>query len=865
MIKKIGIAAWLAGSITIACNRNVQNMMIAESDYTQTVIDSGWQFRATDSEQWYPARVPGVVHTDLLENGMIPEPYYSTNEDSLQWIEHKDWEYRTVFVPSPEQFAAAEIFLDFQGLDTYADVYLNGEKILEADNMFVDWRIPVKRLLKPEENTLEITFKSAYRIGSELAKQYPKLPADNDKGKEYKTSVFTRKAQYHFGWDWGPRFVTAGIWKPVYLESYNQLRIDNIQYVQLSQDSAQARIEAKITLDAAQPGKAELVIANENGVPYASRKVSVVPGMQTFTLPFVIENPELWWPNGMGMPKPTLYTLNTIVSSGGNKYDEDTQRIGIRTVELKREKDDVGETFYFEVNGVPLFMKGANLIPQDVFLPEVTPERYRKTVDVAVESNMNMLRVWGGGIYESDVFYDYCDEQGILVWQDFPFACAFYPWDDAFYDNVRKEARQNIRRLRNHPSLAIWCGNNEIDEAWHQWGYTKNNKDYPWSDEEKRLIRKGIDDLFFDKVIPGVLAEEDTTRPYHPSSPLYGWGNPKSQIAGDVHYWGVFHGEEPFSAYKDKPGRFSNEYGHQSLANYDTWKKWLKPDELKILSEAMHVHQKNGRGYRLIEDYMRREVPVVKDDFRTYVYLSQLVQADGIRIAMEGHRQNRPFTMGSLYWQLNDCWPVTSWSSMDYPFGYKALQYFAKNSFAPTLLSFDQEDKTRRVELWGITDRLTNQDGTYTLSLMDFNGNILWSENREAHIQANSSVKLLDESRENILKGADPKKVILVAEGEIDGQPVRSLCYFLPYKDLELPRADYEVKYHKNGPQVTATLKANNLLKAVLFEADVPQTNPSDAYFDMLPGETRTVTLHFETDEPENKLNIRVKTLNDLL
>lgn len=872
-------------SVFASCSVTTKQMLAEKSDFTKTEISTGWEFSQEGKDEWLPAKVPGVVHTDLLAQKKIEEPYFSTNEKKLQWIENENWVYKTTFVPSSEQLKSSEVVLDFQGLDTYADVYLNDTKILEADNMFINWKVPVKQYLKEGDNSLKIVFKSAYKIGLELLKAYPKLPADNDKGVDGKTCVFTRKAQYHYGWDWGPRYVTAGIWKPIFLESYNYAEFDNIHYVQLSQSDSLASFDAKVTINSLVSGAAEIVIADKDGKEWAKQSVVLQIGEQIVSVPFNIKNPELWWPNGMGKEKPKLYDFDAMLIVDGKKADQLDQRVGVRTVELVREKDEKGETFFFRVNGVNMFMKGANIIPQDVFLPNVTKERYEKLVDIAVEANMNMLRVWGGGIYESDDFYNYCDETGIMVWQDFPFACAFYPWDDKFYDSVRAEATDNIRRLRNHPSLAIWCGNNEIDEAWHSWGFKEDPKNYPWSDQDKIDIRKGIDDLFFDEVLPGVLKAEDTTRPYHPSSPLFSWGDPRSQVSGDVHYWGVFHGEEPFSVYKDRPGRFSNEYGHQSLANYDTWRKSLTAEDMVIkpkdaaalakrgkfdgvieLSEAMHIHQKNPKGYKVVEDYMVKEVPVPKDDLRDFVYMSQLVQGDGIRIAMEGHRQNRPFTMGTLYWQLNDCWPVTSWSSMDYPYGYKALQYFAISSFAPTIMSFDLESKTDVVELWGITDELEDKTGKVALSLRDFSGNTLWNEYIDVNIPANTSKIIVERPVKEILKGANPKDVVLVAESEIDGVKMRKLFYFLPYKDINFPKADYTVNYEKDGKSVKATIKANNLLKAVVLQGAVTQgDNPSDAYFDMLPGDEKVVNLVFDEDKSIEELGIEVTNLNDLI
>lgn len=856
--------AFLSSALLLcSCGVDVSKISTAKSEQNQQTITDSWSFRQVGKEEWMPATVPGTVHTDLLNNKVIDNPFNSTNEPELQWIENEEWEYQTTFLPTDGLLESSVQELVFKGLDTYSEVYLNDEKILTTDNMFVEWRINVSERLRQGENTLKIKFLSAYEVGLELAKQLPfKLPSDNDKGEEAKTSVFTRKAPYHYGWDWGPRFVTVGVWRPVYLEGWSGAKIDNIQYIQKSQNEASAAFDAHFTIEADRDDKVTLLVVDTAGAVYAQQTVKVTKGGDNkFTLPFTIENPKLWYPNGMG--EANLYCLRAIVADGSKKLDESTQNIGIRTIRLVRKKDAQGdgESFCFEVNGKIIFAKGANYIPQDVFTPRLAQENYTELIATAKRSNMNMIRVWGGGIYEEELFYDLCDKNGIMVWQDFMFACALYPWDKAFLDNVRKEAVYNVRRLRNHPSIAIWCGNNEIEEAWYQWGYQKA---YGWSEEQKKQIFDGMNALF-KGVLPDVLATEDTTRYYHPSSPLYGRGDPRSQICGDVHYWGVFHDEEPFSEYKDKPGRFSNEYGFQSLACYDTYREYFTPEDMRLYSRAMIIHQKNAKGYRVMEEYMSRELPLLKEDFRTYVYLTQLLQAEGIKIAMEGHRQKRPFTQGSLYWQLNDCWPVASWSSMDSEGRWKALQFYAERSFAPVILSFEKIDSTSNVKLWGLNDSMQVQNYNGTIKLMDFDGKIRWQESIEGSIPANGNIQITDKSEKELLAGADPRKVILVAQGVIEGKPVRTIHYFVPLKELKLPEADYDVSYSQDKNQVTATIKANKLLKSLLFEAQAIQNNPSDGYFDMLPGEERQVVLSFKESKPVNELGIYVTTLNSLI
>ncbi|MEF9949990.1 MAG: glycoside hydrolase family 2 protein, partial [Mucinivorans sp.] len=730
---KLKTAFWLPLVIVLntSCSApvNIERLIEQRSMMVREPLVENWTFRMRDTAQmadtlpvkeaWTAATVPGTVHTDLLAAGVISEPFASVAETELQWIEGRDWDYRLTFSPSSDLLKEQVQELVFKGIDTYADVYLNDSLILQTDNMFLEWRVDVTGLLHKGENQLLVSFRNTYQEGLKRANQYAvKLPADNDKG-EVKTSLFTRKAPYNFGWDWGPRFLTVGIWRPVALEGWTTARIGDVQFIETSQSTEVATFDAHVrVIYAGNETSVNVILADSLGTMYAMNEVDLQgAGDTVIDMQFEIQNPKLWWPNGTG--DANLYTLHTILAHKDNveKLDQTVNQIGVRTVRLVQEKDTIdsrpGQSFYFEVNGEPIFAKGANYIPQDVFLPRLTPDNYASFIAQCKESNYNMLRVWGGGIYEQDLFYDLCDKAGIMVWQDFMFACGFYPWDKEFLASVRAEAIYNVRRLRNHPSIVIWCGNNEINEAWHQWGYQKA---YGWTKAEQDMIWRGYKALFHE-LLPEVLRAEDSTRYYHPSSPLYGRGDPRSQTMGDVHYWGVFHDEEPFSTYKDKPGRFSNEYGFQSLACYDTYREYFKDSDMTLYSDAMRVHQKNPKGYRVMEEYMVRDLPLKKGNFRQYVYLTQLLQAEGIKIAMEGHRQKRPYTMGSLYWQVNDCWPVASWSSIDSRGRWKALQYYARRSFAPTAISFEKIDSTGEVRLWGVTDELIERRGSVKLTL----------------------------------------------------------------------------------------------------------------------------------------------------
>lgn len=861
MKKQILFAAACLG--LFSCTDSAQSLLKQKNSLEKQSLCTNWEFKDIDSTNWLNATVPGVVHTDLLNLEMIENPFNGTAEPKLQWIEKKTWEYQSTFTPDSTILNKEEQYLVLEGVDTYADVYVNEELVQKTDNMFLSWRIDVKGKVKAGENTIRVVFHPAYDVAEPLAKKYPKLPADNDKGEPYKTSVFTRKAPYSYGWDWGPRYATVGLWRPVVLEGYNTLRIESTQIIQKTQSDKLATLDVHVSIDANKNAEVIVVVADTTGNVFAKKNVILQKGLNKATLAIEIQNPKLWWPNGSG--EPNLYPIQTmVVTNKGEKLDSKNERIGIRTVRVVQEPDSVGEgkSFYIEVNGVPIFSKGANYIPQDSFLPRVTNERYEEMIKVTKESNMNILRVWGGGIYENKEFYDLCDENGIMVWQDFIFGCSLYPWDKEFFANVEKEAVENVRRLRNHPSIVLWCGNNEITELWHHWGYQKA---YNWTDKEQKDIFAGMEALFYE-LLPNVLLNEDTTRYYHPSSPTYGRGNPKSQIEGDVHYWGVFHDEEPFSVYKDKPGRYSNEYGFQSLACYDTYREYFQEKDMKLYSDALIIHQKNFKAYRVIEEYMSRDLPILKDDFRTYVYLSQILQSEGIKIAMEGHRSRRPWTMGSLYWQLNDCWPVASWSSLDSEGRWKALQFQARKSFAPTILSFERVDSTATCRLWGITDKLDKpQTGKIALTLVDFEGKKLSEKYLDVNVAQNTSKMIFAITDKDLLEGHDPREVMLLAEGDLSGTPVRSIYYFTQFKNLDLPEPKYDVEYSQEGNLVTAKLTAKTLLKSVLFEAEAIQNNPSDGYFDLLPGESITVTLNFKDTKSVDEYGIFITTLNPLV
>lgn len=819
---------------------------------SHTTLIHSWMFKATQETEWLPAQVPGCVHTDLLRQERIANPFYGTNEHDLQWIDKQDWEYKTSFVPASELLEQQVQELIFHGLDTYAEVYLNNRLILLADNMFRRWQTDVTGQLLAGENELKIKFRSP--INEDLPKLRAlgyQLPASNDQSElgglgQERVSIFARKAPYHYGWDWGPRFVTSGIWRPVELVGWSGVKIDDLYIEQLAVDANEAKLQAQVKFRAGASGSTKLTVRTED----MSWDIHAEhgQGMQELTLPLVITGPKLWWSRGLGEAYRYTFTAELQSEQQSNNYSAETSVItGLRSIRLVRQRDQQGSgaSFYFELNGVSVFAKGANHIPNDSFITEVTEERYRAEVLAAAAANMNMLRVWGGGIYEPDVFYDLCDEYGIMVWQDFMFACSMYPGDEQFLKNVRQEAIDNVTRLRNHPSIVLWCGNNEIDSAWAHydedagWGwkkeFTAGQREKLWNDYK----------AIFHKLLPEVVNELHATVDYWPSSPLVSFSEDKAQHAhpltneGDVHYWGVWHNVEPFENYQIKIGRFISEYGFQSFPEYRTIRSFAEENELAIDSKVMMAHQKNGDGNRLIKEYMDiyMKQPV---DFKSFLYLSQVLQADAMKMAIEAHRRSMPYCMGSLYWQMNDCWPVASWSGIDYYGRWKALHYYARRSFAPILLS--AQERENQLQLYLVSDRLSSESGVLTIELYSTAGKLLYTARKDVVSPSNTSQLVESLAIAELLSGYDKNEVVLTAAWLSEGQE-QSRCehYFVKNNELKLMRANIVVQEHHTGQQTTITLTSDVVAKQVNLVAEHDGIW-SDNYFDLMPGKPHTVT-----------------------
>ena len=602
---------------------------------TSIDLNTNWQFYHAKNNKWYKATVPGTIHTDLLNNKLIPDPYYRDNESKLQWIGETDWQYKTVFDIPEDEFSAKNIELIFDGLDTYADVYLNGKMILHADNMFREWSIDVKKLVHRKKNELLIQFRSAQKVVDSIAKTIlPLVLPDNPR-------VYARKAQYHFGWDWGPKFVTCGIWKKITLSTWN----------------------------------------------YTTKRVG------------------------------TVSTNN---------------------IKLVQQKDSTGTSFYFEEGGKPIYCKGANWIPADMFVTRIKKADYRKMLISAKNANMNMLRVWGGGIYEADDFYDLCDSLGIMIWQDFMFAGGMVPGDDHFFNNVKEEVKYQLGRLRHHPCIVLWCGNNEIDEAWNNWGWQQqfnlhgNDSAKIYSDYKR----------FFNDSLKKWVDEFDGTRPYITTSPMHGWGHNESFIEGDSHYWGTWWGLEDWESFKTKTGRFISEYGMQAMPNMNTINSFTRPEEQNLQSPVIQAHQKANEGFKKLDHYLTRyfidSVKLSKLSFADYTYLTQCLQYYFLKNSIAVHRSKYPVNMGTLVWQLNDCWPVASWSITDYSRQPKAAWYAVKEAYRDDVLpvidtivpkDLHLEKAVVLVTLIGNTITLTTNANAKYIELSKDGNTSLFSEN----------------------------------------------------------------------------------------------------------------------------------------
>lgn len=797
-------------------------------------IDKNWTYKENDASKWHPAKVPGTVHADLYSNEFIPHPFSGNNELSLQWISDKIWLYQTEFSLSREQLRHKNIILNFDGLDTYAKVYLNDLLILETNNAFRSWKKDVRKILK-SSNSLRVEFTPTSKIEERKKKQIPYQLSDEDR-------VFTRKAQFQYGWDWAPTFNTFGIWRDVYLEFWNHNKIEDLYIKQINLDDNLAKLSADF--DLLNPSKdIHQVRILVNGRVTATQTID--KDNLTQSIPFQIENPTLWWTHNLG--NPYLYEFRVqLINKNNQVLSDKTIQKGLRTIELITEKDEFGESFYFKLNGQPIYIKGANYVPQNSFQNWVKKSDYDKLIDNAVESNMNMLRVWGGGIYEDNYFYQLCDEKGILVWQDFMFSAAMYPGDNLFLENVKQEAIYNVKRLRNHTSIALWCGNNEISEGWHRGGWQHNKT------TEQRTEIWGNYQKLFNNILPNVVSELSSTA-YWESSPKIGRGDQRYLTEGDAHDWWIWRDGQAFEELERKTPRFMSEFGFQSYPTYKTVQYVNNGASTSITSNYFKTHQKHPKGFETINYYMSRDFPIPTNE-EDYIYISHLLQAYGIGKGIEAQRRNKPYTMGSLYWQLNDCWPAASWSGIDFFGHWKALQYQVRHSYDDILISFERN--LDNLKVFVINDLARDIRGELKIEVLTFDGTKITELSENFLSTANSSTiaaqlnltSLKNFEREILIKATFSNK--------------ESIFYFVKPKDLLLKQGPIQVQLNPLKDGYELKLFSNILQKNVMLYTNV-EGEFSDNYFDLLPNKIHTI--QFKSNAPNfERSQLKFKTLNSI-
>lgn len=812
-------------------------------------LDGAWNLMDGQGDLSLTAQVPGDVTADLLNAGKIPDPFYRENEADIQWIGERDWIYERAFEVPGALLDEERVLLRCDGLDTLATVEINGQEIGTGDNMHRIYEWDVKTVLHPGENRIRVTFSSANIYTRERHEKRP-FQARVGEGHPSAYPGWLRKEASNFGWDWGPVLVTAGIWRGINLLAFSTARIEDVR---IDQDHTGANVKLNVftTVDTLSDDALALrVTALFEGETIASAEVP--PTYLGVPRSLTIPEPRLWWPAGMG--EQPLYDLKVeLLSSEGEVLDTQTKRIGLRTLVLDRHEDEWGESFQFAANGVPFFAKGANWIPADAILARRNPQLYRQLIEDAVAANMNMLRVWGGGIYEEDYFYDICDELGICVWQDFMFACMSYPaFDESFMKTVEAEARDNVKRLRHHPSIALWCGNNELEQQ--AIGET-------WT-----LTRMGLEDYkrLFDDLLADVARELDPQRDYWPSSPHSPHGdraNYNNPDCGDAHLWEVWHGKKPFEWYRTADHRFCSEFGFQSFPEPKTVCGYTEPRDRNVTTAVMEHHQRSGIGNTTIMQYMLDwfRMPTA---FDMTLRASQILQGMAITYAVEHWRRGMPRSMGALYWQHNDCWPVASWASIDYHGRWKALHYMARHFFAPMLISGVEDPEKQTVDVHVTSDLQQSLPALLNWVATDVTGGVLDSGEQRVQTPVNGNLKAMTIDLKRVIKQAGKRNVMVWLELSAEGrEKCTSLVTFVKPKHLELTTdPGVSMKVTENGDAFQVKLKTKRPALWAWLELKNVDARFSDNYLHLRPARTVTVEVRpgqpITLDQLQDKLSV---------
>lgn len=817
-------------------------------------LNGKWSVKQKGHGKALPATVPGTVHTDLLAAGIIDDPFYRDNEAKMLWVAEKDWTYSRTFKVSSRLLRHDRVLLRCDGLDTFAVLKINGVEVGRTDNQFRRWDYDVKDLLTEGDNTIEVVFASVWPYIRKKESRRHLRTGKHIAHEEY-GRPWVRKSQCNFGWDWGPVLVTCGIWKDISLAAFDTARIAHVGFAQ-NHGGKNVALETTIELERAGQSSVSAEVAvglDGNRVAEETLTIRGSRGRSRLT----IRNPRLWWPNGMGSQPLYTVTVN-LVDAEGKTLDTAVKRIGLRTLRLSRRKDQWGESFEFAVNGVPFFAKGANWIPSDQFVPRVSEQLYRHLLTSAADANMNMIRVWGGGIYENDVFYDICDELGLCVWQDFMFACSAYPADDpSFVENVKVEATEQVRRIGHHASMALWCGNNELEQG------AAGGGDWP------RMNWKWYK-VIFDKLLAQVVRKHAPQTDYWPSSPHTPYGKREDHAnpdCGDAHLWAVWHGRQPFEWYRTAFHRFCSEFGFQSFPEPRTVAAYTIESDRNVTSPVMEFHQRGNHGNPNIMQYMLHwfRMPVGTDNT---IWLSQIQQGLSVKYAVEHWRRNMDRCRGALYWQINDCWPVASWSSIDYFGRWKALHHMAKKFFAPVLVSGVEDAEKQSVDIHVSCDAKASHSGELRWMLIDVSGKTVRKGTKAVRMKSDTAKKIATVSFASEAKKQDLRNTMLWLElYDKHGRLVSdNFVTFKTYKhiDLQEPGLTTTVKQRADGA-LTLGIKAKRPALCVFAKLDGVDAVFSDNFVHVRPGRTTTIEI-----TPAKKLTLaqcrkklRVKSLVD--
>jgi Beta-galactosidase/beta-glucuronidase len=792
------------------------------------IIDLGgkWKMKRTGQEEWIDAKVPGSVYNDLMVNGLLEDPFYRDNEYKTLELSSYDYEYEKTFDVTQEILNSDKILLVCEGLDTLADISINGKQVASTDNMHRTYEFDVKETLFPGSNTIHVLFHSPVEFSKRMHKI---LPLANS-GDAVEGISHIRKAHCMFGWDWGPKLPDMGIWRSITIQGYSYGKIDDILIRQIhasSKVTLDINVDVDILLNSELNIKVEITAPSGKVLQKSSDvKAESASNIVKTSIQLEIDDPQLWWPNNYGAQP--LYNVKISLVKDDITIDNRSLRLGLRSMKVRKEKDQWGESFEFVVNRTAIFAMGADYIPEDNILPRCSRERTEKLIKSCIDANFNSIRVWGGGYYPDDYFYDLCDEYGLIVWQDMMFACGIYNLDDAFKENISREAVDNMKRLRHHASLGLLCGNNEQEWGWSSWGWTNN-----YSAKLKTDYIKQFEILF-----PEIAAKIAPDTFYWPASPSSGGGFdiPNDDNYGDMHYWGVWHEKQPYTAYRKYFPRFMSEFGIQSFPALKTIETFTLPEDRNIFSYVMESHQKNGTANEKILYYISDNYKYPRD-FDSLLFASQLIQAEGIRYGVEHWRRNRGRCMGAVYWQLNDCWPVASWSSIDYFGRYKALHYAAKRFFAPVLASAC-EDGTK-VSLHVTNEAMTPVSGTLEWTLRDTGSGIIKKASIKVTVNALSSKEAVDLDFEADLPTLESKRNTYLEFRFTSDSRVESRGTVLFVKSKHFGFIAPEIKLDVIEADDCFNIKVSSKAFAKFVELDLAQGDAifSNNYFDLSAGD----------------------------